>query len=400
MTGRCWRRQANASAVAPGPLLSPISSFGHPAPMPGCGRWPGRWAPLLLAALLLLAHPRGSAAVDIGGAVSNAAQAVKGVFGGGGNESNGGGGSQASAGSAASFGPIVAKTARAAAALAGLGSGNATVHQLPLGDAANVTLIKDPSRPHSLVLAFEAAPSLSADGATNSVPFLERFAATAEAPQTMLEAFLQGVEGPGTQGALADVSTWRCMLSQRGARSPAQLHTSIACPCPACRPPIRSIHAWLGLPLLSNPTHMLRPTGCSRAGGPRCPAARAVHRSGRGRRRPGAALWTLGRHAGEGSLQHTEGVRQVCLTNDTGATPCAASTARNTFRTARSSRWPTPTSSHSPPTGCGSAANPAAAAKLCKTEKSPACPDCCTTPMQLLCSAKCPALGKRPAYLL
>ncbi|KAI7840420.1 hypothetical protein COHA_005851 [Chlorella ohadii] len=174
--------------------------------MPGCGRWPGRWAPLLLAALLLLAHPRGSAAVDIGGAVSNAAQAVKGVFGGGGNESNGGGGSQASAGSAASFGPIVAKTARAAAALAGLGSGNATVHQLPLGDAANVTLIKDPSRPHSLVLAFEAAPSLSADGATNSVPFLERFAATAEAPQTMLEAFLQGVEGPGTQGALADAA--------------------------------------------------------------------------------------------------------------------------------------------------------------------------------------------------
>lgn len=162
-------------------------------------------APLLLAALLLLAQPTGSAALDVGGAIINAAQAVKGVFGGG--ESNGGGGSSSggSQGSPAAFGPIVAKTTRAAAALAGLGSSNATVHQLPLGDAANVTLIKDPSRPHSLVLAFEAAPTLAAGGTSDTVPFLDRFVATAEAPAALLEAFLQAVEGPGTQGALAEV---------------------------------------------------------------------------------------------------------------------------------------------------------------------------------------------------
>lgn len=160
-------------------------------------------APLLLAALLLLAQPTGSAALDVGGAISNAAQTVKGVFGGG--ESSGGGGGGGSQGSPASFGPIVAKTTRAAAALAGLGGSNATAHQLPLGDAANVTLIKDPSRPHSLVLAFEAAPSLAADGASDTVPFLDRFAATAEAPAALLEAFMQAVEGPGTQGTLAEV---------------------------------------------------------------------------------------------------------------------------------------------------------------------------------------------------
>lgn len=159
--------------------------------------------PLLLTALLL-AQPPSACALDVGGAVTDAAKAVKGVFGGGDSESNGGGGGGSQGGSPASFGPFVVKTTRAAAALAGLGSSNATAHTLPLADSANVTLIKD--RPHSLVVAFEASPSLLAGGPTDTVPFLDSFAATAEAPAALLEAFMQAVAGPGTQGALADVS--------------------------------------------------------------------------------------------------------------------------------------------------------------------------------------------------
>lgn len=157
----------------------------------------------LLLTALLVAQPPSACAVDIGG-VTDAAQAVKGVFGGGDSESNGGSGGGSQGGSPASFGPFVVKTTRAAAALAGLGSSNATAHTLPLADSANVTLIKD--RPHSLVVAFEASPSLLAGGPTDAVPFLDSFAATAEAPAALLEAFMQAVEGPGTQGALADVS--------------------------------------------------------------------------------------------------------------------------------------------------------------------------------------------------
>lgn len=49
------------------------------------------------------------------------------------------------------------------------------------------------------------------------VPYLESWVATAEAPQALVEAFTELAEGPGPEGALADV------------RGRARPHRALAC---------------------------------------------------------------------------------------------------------------------------------------------------------------------------
>lgn len=212
-------------------------------------------APLLLvAALMLLGGPRPSAA-----ALSDVVGAVKSIFGGE-------GGSAAPSNMQQQLGPIVVKSATALAyAVAGGGAGGAL--QLPAGPA-NVTLHR--AGPHSLVIAFSVGrtccqqqtwpgsasgsarlstcsspdnalllpsgraehrpsaplPSLpcmqdergpanwavpvtdGSPGGSGNVSFLADWVYTSQAPLQLLDAFGRLVEGPGTQGTLADVS-WR-----------------------------------------------------------------------------------------------------------------------------------------------------------------------------------------------
>ncbi|KAL4443454.1 hypothetical protein ABPG75_011191 [Micractinium tetrahymenae] len=153
---------------------------------------------LLLAALLLLGGPRPSAA-----ALSGVVGAVKSIFGGG------GGGSTAPSNVQQQLGPIVVKSATAFAyAVAGGGAGGAP--QLPAGPA-NVTLHR--AGPHSLAIAFSderGAANLGnpvtdgSPGGSGNVSFLADWVYTSEAPLQLLDAFGRLVEGPGTQGTLAD----------------------------------------------------------------------------------------------------------------------------------------------------------------------------------------------------
>ncbi|KAL4422239.1 hypothetical protein ABPG77_009714 [Micractinium sp. CCAP 211/92] len=153
---------------------------------------------LLLASLLLLSSPRPSEA-----ALSDVVGTVESIFGGGGSETS------APSNEQQQLGPLVVKSATALAyALAGGGGG---ALQLPAGPT-NATLHR--AGPHSLIIAFSptepgdgAAPVTDGSpGSSGNVSFLADWVYTSQAPVQLLDSFDQLVEGPGTQGTLADAA--------------------------------------------------------------------------------------------------------------------------------------------------------------------------------------------------
>lgn len=63
-------------------------------------------------------------------------------------------------------------------------------------------------------------------GSSGNVTFLEGWVYTSQAPLQLLDSFGQLAEGPGTQGALADVSSRQAALRLCCARTVAQQCTS------------------------------------------------------------------------------------------------------------------------------------------------------------------------------
>ena len=193
-------------------------------------------AALLLLAACLLAQAAPGHALDIGNALSNAAGAVKSVFGGGGR---GGSGSNGGGGSSGGMPQPTSIVARSKVALqyamfpggAAPGADPGSTVTLPFGGGANVTVHR--SGAHSVVLAFATPTGLASGGGGGHgaapVPFLRHFLAPAEGPAALVDAFGELMdEEQGTRGALADV---RCVAGCR--RAPAGLHAVHAAPAAA-----------------------------------------------------------------------------------------------------------------------------------------------------------------------
>ncbi|PSC68968.1 alpha beta-hydrolase [Micractinium conductrix] len=163
--------------------------------------------PLLLALLLLASLP--AARADLGGVIAGAVKAVGSavgsLFGGGGaNEAGGAGGSVSVQ---QRLGPLVVKSALALqAAGAPPPPANASdAAWLPLGGGGGgVALTR--AGPHSLLLAFKGEDTLAGTAPSDPVAFLGGFLPAAEAPSGLLCLLSEAIQGPDTQGALADAA--------------------------------------------------------------------------------------------------------------------------------------------------------------------------------------------------